>query len=323
MKNFILACQSHYYNGRPLISNEEYDALMKRFPDAEDSIGEEGEVEHMYRMWSLDKKYPCRGDELPNLDPYIESPKLDGCAVDLLYINGKLVQCLTRGDGIKGTDRTENISQLVPAYIGEGAVITQVTGEICVSKDVPNMRNYASGAVNLDDPIEFSQRIKEGGLIFVAYSVQIDKYMSGEMRTYAEDLELLSERGFNTVLSDNIKEMCENGTIPTDGIVYRLKNNEAYNKAGFTHKFPKGAFAVKEDEEATWTTLTAVEWQVGKSGKITPVAIFDEIELEGAKTSRATLNNVAYMELMGITHIGQRIGLIRAGGIIPKIVEVE
>lgn len=322
MENFIKQCQTAYYAGESLISNEEYDALIKRFPECEVAIGGTGEIPHAFRMWSLDKKYPCRGDVLPDTTKYVESNKLDGCAVDLLYIDGKLIQCLTRGDGIKGTDRTANIAQLVPKHIEEYGIF-QVTGEVCVSKVVANMRNYASGAVNLDDPKEFTQRIGDGGLKFVAYGVQLETEHSGIYDTYREDMAQLAHDGFNTILSADIQALCESEQIPTDGIVYRLNNNDSFDEAGFTHKFPKGAFAVKEDEECTWTTLREVVWQVGKTGKVTPVAIFDEIELEGAKTTRATLNNVLFMQGLGVTHIGQEIGLIRAGGVIPKIVEVK
>lgn len=327
MKNFIKLCQEAYYEGKPILSNEEYDAIIARFPDLEDSIGQEGETPHMFRMYSLDKKYPCRGDVLPNdLHNYIKSPKLDGCAVDLLYINGKFTQALTRGDGIKGRDCTANVKQLVPEFLEQGVwpAIMQITGEVCVSTEVPNMRNYASGAVNLKDPKEFAERIKEACLLFVAYNVQCSENYTGIHATYQADMDFLDcDEGFNTVLTKAIQILCGRGDIPTDGEVYRLDYNANFTKAGFTHKFPKGAFAVKEDEAGEWTVIKDIQWQVGGSGKVTPVCIVEEVELEGAKVNRVTLNNLAYMEAMGITHIGQKVRLIRAGGVIPKLVEAE
>ncbi len=324
MKNleiFVKQCQIHYYNGEPLISNEEYDALIRRFPNAEVSIGHKGEVKHMFRMWSLEKKYPCRGDELPlDLQRYVKSPKLDGCAVDCLYINGKLVQVLTRGDGVKGRDVTENVKELVPQEVNYGAPLFQVTGEVCTTKDIPNARNFASGAVNLDKPSEFMDRLFEGGLRFVAYNVQTEKDRGLSSR-YTLDMETLGELGFYTILSDTVRRAVEEGVILTDGEVYRLDRNRDYFAAGFTSKFPKGAFAVKEDDEGEITVIEDVKWQVGASGKVTPVAIVKEVVLEDAKVTRVTLNNVEYMNAMGITHIGQEVRIIRAGGIIPKIVE--
>ncbi|QQV88164.1 NAD-dependent DNA ligase subunit A [Vibrio phage Gary] len=320
MKQFIAELQRAYYDGEPLISDEEYDALIRRFPDAEVTIGHKGEEAHMFRMWSLEKKYPCRGDELPNLEPYIESPKLDGCAVDCLYINGKLVQCLTRGDGVKGRDITQNLEHLVPANVDYYAPIMQVTGEVVTTKDIENARNYASGAMNLDNGQEFMTRLMEGGLRFIAYNVQTcaDGCL-GAM--YDNDMKELENLGFHTILSDNVKKAVEHGLIMTDGLVYRLKRNRAYFAAGFTSKYPKGAFAVKEDDEGEITTIENVIWGVGASGKVTPVAIVKEVVLEDAKVTRVTLNNVEYMKAMGITHIGQEVRIIRAGGIIPKIVE--
>lgn len=322
MKDFIAELQRSYYNGEPLISNEEYDALIQRFPDSEVTIGHKGEVKHMFRMWSLDKKYPCRGDELPNLEPYIESPKLDGCAVDCLYINGEFVQGVTRGDGIKGRDITQNLKYLLPSWLDNAAPIMQITGEVVVTKAVSNARNYASGAMNLDSIQDFRSRVGEGGLMFIAYNVQ-----TAEKECFSQafhlDMQYLEAQGFYTILSDYTKKATTDGTIITDGLVYRLKSNNEYFNAGFTHKFPKGAFAVKQDDEGEWTTITDVIWQVGASGKVTPVCIVSEVTLEDAKVTRVTLNNVEYMSAMGITHIGQEVRIIRAGGIIPKIVEAK
>lgn len=320
MKQFIATLQQAYDAGEPLISDEEYDALVRRFPDAEVNIGHKGEVKHMFRMWSLEKKYPCRGDTLPNLDPYIKSPKLDGCAVDCFYVNGKFVQGLTRGDGIKGRDITQNLKELVPNSVDYYAPIMQVTGEVVCTLPIENARNFASGAMNLDDGAQFMSRIFEGGLQFIAYNVQTaaDKCLGAY---YDNDMRELGKMGFATILGSRVLEATETGEIITDGEVYRLRRNRDYFKAGFTAKFPKGAFAVKEDKEGEVTEIEDIIWQVGASGKVTPVAIVKEVVLEDAKVTRVTLNNVAYMEAMGITHIGQKVRIIRAGGIIPKIVE--
>lgn len=320
MKQFIAELQRAYYEGEPLISDEEYDALVKRFPDAEVNIGHKGEVKHMFRMWSLEKKYPCRGDTLPNLAPYIKSPKLDGCAVDCFYVNGKLVQGLTRGDGVKGRDITQNLKELVPNTVAYYAPIMQVTGEVVCTLPIDNARNFASGAMNLDNGAEFMSRIFEGGLQFVAYNVQTasDSCLGAY---YDNDMSELGKMGFATILSERVLEATKTGEIITDGEVYRLRRNRDYFKAGFTSKFPKGAFAVKEDKEGEVTEIEDIIWQVGASGKVTPVAVVKEVVLEDAKVTRVTLNNVAYMEAMGITHIGQKVRVIRAGGIIPKVVE--
>lgn len=321
MQHYILSLQQAYYEGNPQITNEEYDALVARF--GEDGLGVGGEFQHMFRMYSLDKVYPGRGDEFPlNTHLCVKTPKLDGCAISLLYINGMLTQGNTRGDGISSPTTFEMWKLKALGLDWETHIATpvlQITGEVVNTKKVKNQRNYASGAMQLQDEEEFKQRVEEGGLIFVAYQTQTDAHSFGLTENYIEDMNMLEDVGFVTAIGCGIKDMVENGDIPTDGTVYRLNDNKAYFNAGFTHKHPKGAFAVKEDEEAIVTTLLDVVWATGKTGKVTPTAIFEEIVIDDAKISRATLNNAGYIEAMGL-EIGDKIQVIRSGGIIPKIV---
>lgn len=317
IKEQIKLAQDAYYNGTPLISDEEYDVLVGRFPDLEDSIGPTGDVPHLYRMYSLQKVYLDRGDEVPFTGESVETIKLDGCAVDILYMGGELAQVLTRGDGKKGKDVTANVSMLnVPRKIKQ-LLPTQITGEIVpLADDIENKRNYASGKVNLKDQDEFMSAIGEGQLIFVAYGVQSDKDQVGLNGTYTEDMDWLAAQGFLTVTD-------KSGVLfhaPTDGRVVRLNSNNAFNKLGFTNKFPRGAYALKVDDEGVVTTLREVEWQVGASGKVTPVGHFDPIVIDDAVITKATLNNVNYIEALDL-EIGCQVRVLRAGGIIPKIVE--
>ncbi|QGH45244.1 NAD-dependent DNA ligase subunit A [Bacteriophage Eos] len=313
VKDFIKLCQDAYYQGNSIITDEEYNALIKRFP-LEDEIGPKGDIPHLFRMFSLDKKYPCRGDELPFEG--IETPKLDGCAISLLYIDGELIQALTRGNGILGNDVTDNVKMLnVPKVIRQ-KVPTQITGEVHITKEVENKRNYASGAINLKDADEFFKRIAEGGLLFTAYSVQCETNKVGLSGTYLGDMMILQEDGFLTCT-----DICDKiDWFPTDGTVVRMDSNNAFNAAGWTNKFPRGAYAIKEDEEGVVTTLERVDWQVGASGKVTPVGYFTPIEIDDAVITKATLNNVDYIDLLDL-EIGCSIRVIRAGGVIPRIVE--
>ncbi|CAM0079043.1 NAD-dependent DNA ligase [Vibrio phage D212] len=315
MKNYIKDLQKAYYAGKPRISNEEYDALVSRF--GEDEIGTGGDFKHMFRMYSLDKVYPGRGDVYPLvLDSCIQTAKLDGCAISLLYIEGLRTQGNTRGDGISSPTTFEpwKLDALgIDIMSSIDTPILQITGEVVNTKRVKNERNYASGAMQLQDEAEFKSRVEEGGLVFVAYNVQSSPDKIGLTESYLGDMDILCEVGFNVVTEHNW------GDCPQDGIVYRLNDNKAFNAAGFTHKHPKGAFAVKEDEEGVETILLDVVWATGKTGKVTPTAIFEEIVIDDAKISRATLNNAGYIEAMGL-EIGDTIQVIRSGGIIPKII---
>lgn len=314
MQEYIKSLQKAYYEGSPLVSNEEYDALVARF--GEDTIGIGGDFKHMFRMYSLAKVYPGRGDEYPlRLEDCVETPKLDGCAISLLYLNTLIVQGNTRGDGLSSPTTFEpwKLQHLrVPQSISASGIL-QVTGEVVTTKRVDNERNFASGAMQLDSEEEFISRVEEGGLIFVAYNMQEAEDHAGVFSSYLQDMDWLCGEGFN-VVTHSPWEDC-----PQDGIVYRLNSNRAFFNAGFTHKHPKGAFAVKEDEEAVETTLLDVVWSTGKTGKVVPTAVFEEVDIDGAKITRATLNNPGYIEALGL-EIGDRIQVIRSGGIIPKIV---
>ena len=317
VREFIASCQKAYYEGTPIITNEEYDALVKRFPDAETGIGPKGDIPHVYRMYSLQKVYFDRGDTAPfdSVD-VVETRKFDGASIDLLFVNGTFVQALTRGNGIKGQDVTNNVKLLgFPKRIPSEGIV-QITGEIVCTNDVENQRNYASGALSLDADEDFISRIAEGGLIFVAYGIQESVNHVGSLEDYESDMRMLDNWGFLTCTStSSILEHC-----PTDGTVVRINSNAKFSEMGWTNKHPRGAYAIKEDDEGEITTLREVTWEVGRSGKVTPTAIFDEVVIADAKISRATLNNVGYIEMLGL-ELGCQIRVIRAGGIIPKIIE--
>lgn len=325
IKSFIRDCQEAYYNGDPIISDEEYDRIIQRFPELESDIGIAGDIPHTFRLYSLEKFYPCRGDSLPDIGEVVETPKLDGGAVEFLYVYGKLVSALTRGDGIKGKDKTDNLKLLVPNNLNgilEGSLprIMQIRGEVVVYKPegLENVRNFANGKVNLSDPSEFAKY--SDVLMFVAYGVTINDIQDGWTDSYTHDMSNLSKLGFNTCTSELVKELTDNGSILTDGRVFRVDSNERYSDLGFTHKFPKGSYAVKEDDDGEITTLTEVCWQVGKTGKVTPVAYFEPVIIDDATINKATLSNPGIIEAMEL-EIGCLIRVIRAGGVIPKIVE--
>lgn len=304
MQKYLERLSKAYYDGSPLVSNEEYDALERIHGQI---IGGYGEVQHLHRMYSLQKHYETDGEPPLPLNQCFKSNKLDGAAVSTTYQQGKLVLGLTRGDGIKGRPITEKLAGLVPTCIPIDAELVQITGEVIALESVENSRNFASGALNLKDLVEFAGRIETGKLKFVAYDI-----IGMEFETYADKLDFLSSCGFETIADDH-------PGYPTDGIVYRLNNEKAFNQAGYTAKFPKGAFAFKENQKPVETTLLDVVWQTGKSGKVTPVAILEPVLVGDATVSRATLNNMAYIEALNL-EIGCRVGIVRAGEIIPKII---
>lgn len=297
-----------YYSGSPIISDEVFDRLA-------DSVGynkvgakqHENLCKHYYPMYSLQKYYEDEGTApLANITNKVCTPKLDGAAVSLLYIDGQLAQVLQRGDGIEGTNITSKFiarKNLVPLVVSRLGIF-QVTGEVVAAKEIPNSRNYASGALNLKDTAEFCTR----AVSFFAYGV----YPFQE-QTYTHDIKCLKELGFGTIFEDEIHNI-----YPCDGIVFRVDNNSQFEDLGYTAKHPRGAYAKKQRQEAVETQILSVEWGVGKSGKITPVAILKPVMIGDKLVSRATLNNPGFIEMLGL-RIGDTVGVVLAGMIIPQV----
>lgn len=305
MKDFLDKASKHYYEGTPIISDAEFDSLAGRF--GYNSVGytvTDG-IPHLFRMYSLQKVF-SKADLPSDIERYVCTPKLDGAAVSILYVNGILALGLTRGDGNIGRDITKKVEALVPNTIPLNEVI-QVTGEVVAPKTIPNARNYASGALNLKSMEEFEQR----DLTFVAYDINHTVYERG--RLYEEQtLSILRDFGFSEVSTFDFSN------YPTDGSVYRLNNCDRFDAMGFTSHHPRGAVALKEEKDGKVTTLIDVVWQVGKSGVVSPVALLDPIDIDGAIVSRATLHNIEYIRSLDL-EIGCKVEVIRSGEIIPRI----
>lgn len=303
IKNLLDLAIKEYHKGTPIMTDEEFNKLEEIY--GYEGISElPGNIKHRYRLYSLlkvvdDAKRPFGGG--------IETNKYDGSAVSLLYSGGILIRGATRGDGEYGEDITPNVYMLlsIPNTINIFGEV-QITGEVVAPDYIKNSRNFASGAIRTKDLEEFKGKAIE--LIFIAYDLQ--PHITD---TYTETLNILEAAGFHTVRE-------EFPNIPTDGKVFRLDNNQEYIEAGFTSKHPKGAYALKKssDVDVKETELLEVKWQVGKSGKVTPVAIFKEIEIGDAKINKATLNNVGFIEEMEL-QIGDKILVTRSNSIIPKI----
>ena len=305
MKDFFEKCEAAYFSGYPIISDEEYDALVKKWNHQSLGHTVTDGVPHLYKMYSLQKVFSLDDIPTPNAK-YICTPKLDGAAVSLLYVNGHFALGLTRGDGNLGRDITVKLEELVPATIPmRGSV--QITGEVVLPSYVPNARNAAAGLLNVKDIKEFRERSQD--LLFVAYDIQFEN----DYTDYKSVMYALAHEGFNVVTDFDATD------YPTDGLVYRLRDQRAFKKMGYTAHHPRGAFALKEQKEGVITELLDVVWQVGKSGVVSPVALLDPVEVEGALVGRATLHNIEYIRSLDL-EIGCKVEVIRSGDIIPRIV---
>lgn len=309
---FLDSAAKAYYAGAPIISDLQFDHLAESVNysklGAEVVSGQKSGM-HYHPMYSLQKYYEDENASAP-LDgtkiPLVITPKLDGAAISLLYIDGELTQVLTRGDGKVGLDKTDKFlaSNHIPKRIRPGIPVFQVTGEIVAPKHVENARNYAAGAINLKDTNEFRTR----AISFFAYDCYPHLH-----DTYDEELVTLEKMGFNTVRMKNLIEI-----YPCDGVVFRVNSHAKAEELGMTSKHPKFAYALKTRQDCVETQILSVEWNVGRTGRVTPVAILAPVKVDEKIVSRATLNNPAFIEAMDL-RIGDTVGVRLAGMIIPEI----
>lgn len=273
--------------------------------------------------------------------------KLDGLTLVLTYDNGNLTKIVTRGNGITGT----NITRLKDALFGfpkkikyKGHMV--VRGEATISYDdfdeineliddedekYSNPRNLASGTLALDD----LEEVKRRKVWFNAFTLV---HLDEDIASWGERMNYLEELGFNVVAREYIEnlealeeaverwtKLVEDGemNIPVDGLVIAYDDTHYAATGSVTgHHATRAGYAFKWKDEEIESTLQYVEWSCG-AASITPVGVFDEVQLEGTKVSRASLCNITEMKRLGIQGKGTKIVVIKANKIIPKIVRVE
>lgn len=305
------------------------------------------EVTHKTPMLSLEK---CHSTEeivkFANNHNLVASVKLDGLTVRLTYKEGDLVLAESRGNGVVGSDVTEHVKQFtnVPLHInkegtyiidGEALIKLDDFAEINKNGEYKNSRNLAAGTLSsLDTSI-----VKDRKLSWYAWEVVEGSNVNEFQKQLFEAADLGFEIVPNVLLSEVKKDnnlhddnltidtclrlifnIADNNKLPQDGVVFKF-DDVAYGKSlgNTSHHFRNG-IAYKVFNDSVETTLRNIEWSSGKTGILTPVAIFDTIDIEGSKVSRASLHNVSVMnEILGRSWKGQKIGVYKANMIIPAI----
>lgn len=313
MKKFLDYASKRYYEGNPIITDQEFDSLCESTGYVSvgyDQVDVRDTVAHPHRLYSLQKIYKGESSA-PISGDIVETPKLDGAAVNLIYVFGTLRTLLTRGDGIRGQDISHLIPGLdVPKKLYNKSLcgpVQQIIGEIVAPKEIPNSRNHASGALGLNSASDF----KKKQVTFVAYGAY--PYLSN---SYNGDIGILQEEGILTVCDIHH----DLDRFPQDGRVFRLNNNKQFEVSGYTAQHPKGAYALKTRKAGVVTKLLDVVWQVGKSGAVSPVGILEPIQIDGATVSRASLHNIKEIERLNL-EIGCDVEVVRAGEIIPQVIK--
>lgn len=347
-----------YDEGRPEISDEEWDNMYFELMALENETGiyfedsptqrvnyqvvnKLNKVEHSHPMLSLDKTKDIDSvvSFLGNKE-YIVMCKMDGLTCSLTYEDGRLTKAETRGNGIIGEDILHNALQVknIPKKINSNSRYVVVDGEIICDynsfqkfkDEYKNPRNFASGSIRLLDSKESAMR----NLSFIAW----DCIEETTEKTLSYKLMVLKDLwGFCTVPYfftkekatkeliekdiEDMKVMAEINNYPIDGVVFKFNNIAEYEAAGRTDHHFKGGLAFKFYDEEYETTLKNVEYTMGRTGQLTPVAIFEPIDIDGTEVSRASLHNISILKetLHGYGWAGQKVSVFKANQIIPQI----
>ena len=362
----------YYVENNPVISDYEYDKLYKELVELEEKypeyklpdsptqkvggqpLKEFKTVEHKIPMLSMDNTYS--EEELIEFDArikrmadikevdYVVELKYDGVAVSLHYENGEFVLGVTRGDGFRGDDITENLKTIktLPLKIKYKQTI-EVRGEVYMRKDdfeklnrerkekgevlFANPRNATAGSLKLLDPKLVAQRNLQ---IFIYQG-----FLNNGPNTHWEVLNFLKEIGFPVSSyrkhCKNIREVIDycnewenkRFSLPynIDGMVVKVNSLDLQRTLGTTTKSPRWAVAYKFPAEQVSTLVKDVVVQVGRTGTLTPVAILEPVVVSGTTVSRATLHNFDEIKRLDVK-IGDRVFIEKSGEIIPKVVKV-
>lgn len=338
-----------YDKGIPEVSDKEWDDMYFELVSLERQLGyvmpdsptqkinymvvnELQKVKHNHPMLSLDKTKDIEEIKsfVGNKD-WIAMLKMDGLTCSLLYENGRLVKAETRGDGEIGEDITHNamvipsIPKRIPytdTLIVDGEIICTLDDFKEFEGEYKNARNFASGSIRLLDSNECVKR----KLTFVAWDM---------IRGYEKTCDTLNKKlGHLLSLNFEIVPFTIIGTIeesvdwlkhkannyPIDGLVFKLNDCVEYESAGKTGHHFRGGLAYKFYDELYETKLTDVEWTMGKTGVLTPTAIFETVQIDGCDISRASLHNISIIKKLGLTN-NCTVKISKRNEIIPQVEE--
>jgi len=367
---------NYYVLSQPTISDPEFDRMMKELTDLEKKYPEYDDpnspsrrvgsdlnknfrqVAHKYPMLSLSNTYSenevqeffdrVKKDLNADFEIVCEL-KYDGTSISLTYSHGKLVQAITRGDGVKGDDITDNIRTIrsIPLKLrgNDYPDEFEIRGEILMPWKVfdelnreraeqeeplfANPRNAGSGTLKQQDSKIVASRKLDSYLYYLlGENLPADGHYENLMKAKEWGFKISDAmKKCNTIdeVFDFIKHWNverKNLPVATDGIVLKVNSLTQQRNLGFTSKFPRWAIAYKFQPEREYTELLSVSYQVGRTGAVTPVANLKPVKLSGTTVKRASLYNADAIEALDL-HIGDMVYVEKGGEIIPKITGVD
>lgn len=367
----------YYVLNQPIISDQQFDFMMHELQDLEakhpelydanspsqrvgsDLSQEFRQVEHRYPMLSLANTY-SEQDVATWYDSVLKGLngepfevccelKYDGLSISLTYEDGRLVQAVTRGDGVRGDDVTANVKTIrsIPLVLSEGDYPDnfEIRGEILMPWKVFERLNAEREAA--EEPLFANPRNAASGTLkslssALVASRQLDAYLYyllGDqipVDGHYENLQKAASWGFK--ISQGMRKVStlqeiydfinywdserKNLPVATDGIVLKVNSLRQQRSLGYTAKSPRWAIAYKFKAERARTRLESVSYQVGRTGAVTPVANMEPVQLAGTTVKRATLNNEDFIRSFNL-HLGDYVYVEKGGEIIPKIVGVD
>ncbi len=357
MINILNEANNAYYNtGNPIMSDEQFDARLRDLQELERETGivfsnsptqtvgykvltELQEVTHSYPMLSLEKCHTV--EELikfANNRELVASIKLDGLTCRLTYENGLLIRAETRGNGYVGSDITEHVKQFknVPLKInkegtyvidGEAIITDNDFAEVNKDGEYKNSRNLASGTLAvLDTSLVAKRRLR-----LLGWDV-----IEGGTNSLNDNLNEAKELGFDVVphwfnnsttglnpknLEGNIYyifDFAKEEGLPCDGIVFKFNDIEYGKSLGATSHHFRNGIAYKAKDEVYETELLDIEFTMGKTGILTPTAVFQPVEIDGTTVERASVHNISILSNLDL-HVGDTIEVFKANAIIPQV----
>lgn len=343
-----------YYSGNPIMTDAQFDARLEDLKQLEKETGivfsnsptinvgakiltELNEVTHSVPMLSLDKCHTV--EELikfANNKELVASIKLNGLTCRLTYENGVLVRGETRGNGYVGNDVTEHIKYFKNVLLridkqntyivdGEAIIIDEDFAEINKNNEYKNSHNLAAGTLSVLDTSLVAKR----KLSFYAWDV----IEGGNTNKLKDNLNEARTLGFDTVPSwtttnldpknlqsniDSVFDYAKEEGLPNDGVVFKFNDIEYGKSLGKTEHHFKNGIAYKKKDDVYRTELIDIDWTCGKTGVLTPTAIFKTVDIDGSSVSRASCHNISILTSLDL-HKGDIIEVYKANAIIPQV----